>query len=77
MDVAGHDADLALARLDDAGAVGADEAGLALPHEGVLNLHHVVLGNTLCNAHGEFHLSLHRISPVPSQERVVRSSPPG
>ena len=45
VDVAGHDADLAGARGDDAGAVGADEAGLALTQQGVLHLHHVLLGD--------------------------------
>ena len=33
---------------DDAGAVGADQAGLALAQQGVLHLHHVLLGDA-CN----------------------------
>merc|ERR1719350_1463278 len=38
VDVARHDPHLALARLDDARAVGADQATLVLPHEGVLHV---------------------------------------
>src|SRR5690606_41766153 len=46
VDVAGHDADLALVRRDDAGAVGAHQAhGLAL--EVALHLHHVLDGDAL------------------------------
>lgn len=41
VDEAGHDADLALARGDDTGAVGADETGLGLGLEHVGNAHHV------------------------------------
>mmetsp|Transcript_104385 Transcript_104385/g.271746 ORF Transcript_104385/g.271746 Transcript_104385/m.271746 type:complete len:264 (-) Transcript_104385:457-1248(-) len=50
VDVARHDSHLALARLDDAGAIRADEAALALAHQGVLDLHHVLLGDALGDA---------------------------
>mmetsp|Transcript_102974 Transcript_102974/g.330312 ORF Transcript_102974/g.330312 Transcript_102974/m.330312 type:complete len:225 (+) Transcript_102974:67-741(+) len=50
VDVARHDSHLALARLDDAGAIRADEATLALAREGMLDLHHVLLGDALGDA---------------------------
>jgi len=45
VDVARHDADLALVRLDDPGAVGPDDSGLALGAKRVLDPDHVVLRN--------------------------------
>ncbi len=56
----GHDADLALAGLDDAGAVGADQARLRLL-EHLLHLDHVVLGDALRDAH---HLHAHAAMPL-------------
>merc|ERR1719350_446710 len=50
VDVPGHDANLASSRGDDSGTVGTDEAGLALPQEGVLHLDHVLLGDTFSDA---------------------------
>eukprot|EP00050_Salpingoeca_kvevrii_P006215 m.288062 g.288062 ORF g.288062 m.288062 type:complete len:325 (+) comp11893_c0_seq1:162-1136(+) len=58
VNVAGHDANLAGARLDDAGAVGADEARLVLADEGVLDTDHVLLGNALGDADGKGNFSL-------------------
>src|SRR5207245_10216620 len=49
VDVARHDADLALAGRDDAGAVGADETGGA-PLEDALHAHHVEDGHALRDA---------------------------
>ncbi len=46
-----HDANLALAGLDDAGAVGANQPRFALVLQNLLHLHHVVLGDALCDAH--------------------------
>jgi len=42
VDVAWHDADLAFARRDNAGTVGANKAGLVLPEQSVLYPHHVL-----------------------------------
>mmetsp|Transcript_70042 Transcript_70042/g.200741 ORF Transcript_70042/g.200741 Transcript_70042/m.200741 type:complete len:230 (-) Transcript_70042:437-1126(-) len=50
VDVPRHDAHLALPRLDDTGAIRADEAALALTQEGMLDLHHVLLGDALGDA---------------------------
>ena len=58
VDVAGHDADLARARCDDAWAVGPNQPGLALPQEGVLDLDHVLLGDSLGDAHDQRHFRL-------------------
>ena len=58
VDVAGHDADLALSGLDDAGAVRANELGGGLLAEGPLDLGHVLLGNALRDAHRERDLRL-------------------
>lgn len=58
VDVSGHDSDLALSRADDSGAVGSNQAGLVLGEEGLLDLDHVLLGNTLGDAHGEGDLGL-------------------
>ena len=52
----GHDADLALAGLDDARAVGPDQARLALVLQYLLHLDHVVLRDALRDAH---HLRAH------------------
>mmetsp|Transcript_63472 Transcript_63472/g.200752 ORF Transcript_63472/g.200752 Transcript_63472/m.200752 type:complete len:332 (-) Transcript_63472:58-1053(-) len=58
VNVAGHDPDLALARLDDARAVGANEARLGLAHHGRLDLDHVVLGDPLRDANDQLDLVL-------------------
>ena len=46
-----HNTDLALAGLDDAGAVRANQPRFALVLQNFLHLHHVVLGDALCDAH--------------------------
>ena len=46
VDVPGHDTNLASSRGNNSGTVGAYEARLALPQEGVLHLDHVLLGDT-------------------------------
>mmetsp|Transcript_1043 Transcript_1043/g.2215 ORF Transcript_1043/g.2215 Transcript_1043/m.2215 type:complete len:308 (-) Transcript_1043:14-937(-) len=61
VDVARHDAHFALTRLDDAGAIGADEAALILPHEGVLDLHHVLLRDALGDANNQWDFGLQRL----------------
>ena len=53
MNVAWHDANLACPWSNDAWAVGADEPGLALSQEGMFDLHHVLLGNPLCDANDQ------------------------
>jgi hypothetical protein len=53
VDEAGHDADLALAWRNDAGAVGTDEAGLGLRLEHVCYADHVVLGDAFGDADDE------------------------
>ena len=59
VDVAGHDANLAGTGRDDAGTVGADQTGLALSEEGVLDLDHVLLGDTCTGPSvSSHHLSL-------------------
>ena len=55
MDVAGHDADLALLGCDDARAVRADEANAGLGLERFLDAHHVHDRDALGDAHDEFH----------------------
>ena len=49
---------LAHTRLDDARAVGANEARLGLLAQRVLNAHHVLLRDTLSDAHDEGDLRL-------------------
>lgn len=49
VDVSGHDADLAFIGLDDTWTVGTDYSGLFLGTEGVLDLDHIVLGNSCVN----------------------------
>merc|ERR1712165_493158 len=56
--LARHDADLARARCDDAWAVRPNQPGLALPQEGVLDLDHVLLGDSLGDAHDQRHFRL-------------------
>lgn len=58
MNVSGHNADLALSGLDNAGAVGANQARLTLRlHDGFYS-NHIQSGNALSNAHDEVHLCL-------------------
>lgn len=52
------DTDPTLARLDDPGAVRADEAALVLPHQRVLHLHHVLLRDALRDADDQRNLRL-------------------
>src|SRR5690349_2807681 len=52
MDEAGHDADLALIRSDDAGAIGADETNVT-PPEGALDLDHVIHRYAFCDANDQ------------------------
>lgn len=58
VNVAGHDTNLAFLRLDNSGAVGADQSGLALRKKPVLDANHVVLGNSLGNADSQGDLSI-------------------
>ena len=58
VDMTGHNTDLALAGGNDARAVGADKAGLALSDQGVLHLHHVLLRDALGDAHNQGDLGL-------------------
>ena len=50
VDVAWHDANLTSPRCNNARAVGTNEPGLALSQEGVFDLDHVLLGNSLRDA---------------------------
>ena len=54
-----HDPDLAFPWLDDARAVGTDQPGLGLLAHDFLHPHHVVLGDSLRDAHHKLQLSLH------------------
>jgi len=58
VNMSGHNTDLALAGGDNTGAVGTDQARLALADQGVLHLDHVLLGNTFSDAddQGDFRL---------------------
>jgi hypothetical protein len=58
VDVARHDADLALVGLDDAGAVGPDHAAGLLGAQHVLDPHHVVLGDAVRDDHHQLDLRL-------------------
>ena len=69
VDVARHDADLALARLDDARAVRPDEARHALLRQRVLHPHHVLLRDPLRDAHHQRHLRLERLQDRSGRER--------
>src|SRR5579872_404720 len=60
VDMAGHDADLALLRRDDARAIGADEPGLGTG-QGPLHRHHIEDGDTLGNTHHERDLGIDRL----------------
>ena len=69
MDVAGHDADLALARLDNTGTVGSDESRLrdALHHR--LHLDHVESRDALGDADDEVNLSFNSLRDGLGSER--------
>ena len=68
VDVARHDTDLALARLDDSWAVRADQARFVLrPHYG-FDLDHVEGGDSLSDADNEFHLGLNSLKDRISSE---------
>mmetsp|Transcript_22445 Transcript_22445/g.39819 ORF Transcript_22445/g.39819 Transcript_22445/m.39819 type:complete len:372 (+) Transcript_22445:906-2021(+) len=69
VDVTGHDTDLAFSGLNDTGAVGADKAGPGLLAHDLLDLDHVVLGNTLSDADNEVNLSLDSIDDGRGSER--------
>ena len=58
VDEARHDANLALARCDDARAVGTDHPSFALSLEYVCDADHVVLGDAFCDADDERYLGL-------------------
>lgn len=49
------------AHVDDARAVGPDEAGGALPKQPVLHLHHVLLRDALRDAHHQRHVGIGRL----------------
>jgi hypothetical protein len=61
VDVTGHDADLALSGLDDAGAVGANEARLALALHDCLNFNHIQGGDSFSDTHDEVHFGLNSL----------------
>ena len=69
MDVARHDANLCLARLDDAGTVGANDPALGLLIKVPLDLHHVMLGNALGDRDNEGDLSLNCLNDGSTAER--------
>ncbi len=46
MYVSRHDSDLALSGFDNSGTIGSDQSGFVLSHESVLDLDHVLLGNS-------------------------------
>lgn len=69
MNVSGHNADLALSGLDNAGAVGANQARLTLRlHDGFYS-NHIQSGNALSNAHDEVHLCLDGFKDCIGSER--------
>ena len=68
MNVARHDTDLALTRLNNARAVRADQSCFVLrPHNG-LDLDHIKSGDTLSNADNEVHLGLDSLEDGISSE---------
>mmetsp|Transcript_18078 Transcript_18078/g.41329 ORF Transcript_18078/g.41329 Transcript_18078/m.41329 type:complete len:330 (+) Transcript_18078:381-1370(+) len=69
VDVTGHNSDLALARLDDARAVRADEPRGALLVEIPLDFDHVLLGDTLGDGHHQGDLGLDRVDDGGRAER--------
>ncbi|KAJ8554601.1 hypothetical protein ON010_g9882 [Phytophthora cinnamomi] len=69
VDVAGHDAHLALTGLDDAGAVGADEARLVLVAQVPLDLDHVLLRDALGDGHDQRDLGLDGLNDRRGAER--------
>ena len=69
VDVAWHDADLALAGLDDTWAVGSNQARLVLRLHDRLDLDHIKGGDALGNAHDEVHLGLDSLENSVSGER--------
>src|SRR6056297_606201 len=60
VDMAGHDADLAGVRRDDAGAVGADQLGVR-GFQRALDAHHVQNRDTFGDADDHFHLGVDRL----------------
>mmetsp|Transcript_52783 Transcript_52783/g.115792 ORF Transcript_52783/g.115792 Transcript_52783/m.115792 type:complete len:241 (-) Transcript_52783:344-1066(-) len=58
MDVARHNSDLALTRLDDARAIGPNQPSLRLCHQRLLDLNHVLLRDALRDAHNKRNLSI-------------------
>lgn len=69
MDVSRHNADLALSGLDDAGAVRANQARLALRLHDGFNSNHIQCRNALSNAHDEVHFCLDGFKDGISGER--------
>mmetsp|Transcript_54085 Transcript_54085/g.93122 ORF Transcript_54085/g.93122 Transcript_54085/m.93122 type:complete len:237 (+) Transcript_54085:457-1167(+) len=69
VDVARHDPDLALPRLDDARAVGANQAGRRLLVQVPLHLHHVLLRDPLCDGHDQRDLGLDGVDDGVGAER--------
>ena len=68
MDVTRHDSNLALARLDDTGAVRSDQSGLVLGLHDRLDLDHVKSGDALSDANDEVHLGLDSLQDGVSSE---------
>merc|ERR1719233_554328 len=50
VDMTWHDSNLTRSRCNDAWTVGSNQTRLALSQQGVLNLDHVLLWNTFCDA---------------------------
>src|SRR5258706_9915322 len=69
VDVAGHNADFAFARSDDAGAVGADQDAFGFVAEEGFNLHHVQNGNAFGDGHDDFDAGVSRFHDGIARER--------
>lgn len=55
--------------IDDSGAVGAHQAGLALPQQPVFDPHHVLLGDALSDANHQGHLCINGLVDGSSSKR--------
>lgn len=69
MDVARHDTDLALARLNDSGTVRSDQSGLVLGLHDRFHFDHVHGGDSLGDANHEVHFSLDGLENSVGSER--------
>ena len=62
MNVTGHDADFALTRRNDAGAVGSDQTRLVLLQQGRLDPDHVLGGDAFGDADGQANFGFHGVN---------------